>query len=106
MTLELHDEIKRVAHAIISEYIRSYPAMPHTEVLADFVDRLEFTVMKLRRLEGAAPVSAQAFQVQAPLPDDTSQGTDPNASPTPHTAISNEAPAGAVQTSGFMSTDE
>jgi hypothetical protein len=26
--------------------VRSYPADPHTEVLAKFVDRLEFTVMR------------------------------------------------------------
>jgi hypothetical protein len=51
-------------------------------------------------------------------PDDTSQGTDPNAkgpppgqapldgpiaeTPPPHTAISNKAPAEGVQTSGLM----
>ena len=29
--LILHDEIKQVAHAIISEYMRAYPAMPHTD---------------------------------------------------------------------------
>jgi hypothetical protein len=77
MTLQLHDEIKRVAHAIISEYVRSYPADPHTEVLAKFVDRLELTVMKLRRIEGAPAVSAHVLQAQAQM------GGDPNAKSPP-----------------------
>jgi hypothetical protein len=72
MSLELHDEIKKVAHAIISEYVRSYPAMPHTGVLTKFAYRLELATMKLTRLEGLAPNPADA-----PLPEGF-QGADPN----------------------------
>ena len=64
MTLQTHDEIKRVAHAIISEYVRAYPAMPHTEVLGDFVDRLELSVHKLRNAEMRA--RGQALQHEEP----------------------------------------
>jgi hypothetical protein len=64
MTLQTHDEIKRVAHAIISEYVRAYPAMPHTEVLGDFVDRLELSVHKLRNAEMRE--QGQALQHEEP----------------------------------------
>jgi hypothetical protein len=106
MTLHLHDEIKRVAHAIISEYVRSYPADPHTDVLAKFIDRLEFTVMKLRRIEGVPLRAIGAIQAQEEAPTEGFQGGDPNISipppNAPQTAIPNEAPAGGVQTSGWM----
>jgi hypothetical protein len=98
MTLALHDEIKRVAHAIISEYVRSYPADPHTDVLAKFIDRLEFAVMKLRRIEGV-PLRAIDAAIQAQ--EQAQMGGDPNAGHPP-TAVSNEAPIGSVLTSGLM----
>jgi hypothetical protein len=106
MTLQIHDEIKRVAHAIITEYVRSYPAMPHTEVLAKFVDRLGDAVLKLIKPEGDEPLQASP---QTVIPGEQDAG-DPNApapdgqmAPTPplQHAISNEGPAGGVQTSGL-----
>jgi hypothetical protein len=77
----LHDEIKQAAHAIISEYVRAYPSDPHTDVLARLSNRIDGAVLKL--MKG----------------DDVSSGPDPNASPVPHTAVSNEAPAG-----GYLDT--
>jgi len=71
MTLQTHDEIKRVAHAIITEYVRSFPAWPHTEVLSDFVDRLELSVHKLRNAEMRA-------QAKAPQTDVEPDAADPN----------------------------
>jgi hypothetical protein len=58
-----------------SEYVRSYPADPHTEVLAKFIDRLEFVVLKLRRIEGVPLRAIAAIQAQ----DEAQMGEDPNA---------------------------
>jgi hypothetical protein len=38
----------RVAHAIISEYVRAYPAMPHTEVLARFSNQLDGAIVQVQ----------------------------------------------------------
>jgi hypothetical protein len=79
MSLELHDEIKRVAHAIISEYVRSYPAMPHTGVLAKFAYRLELATMKLARVEGLPPNPLGPPEGQTkPLDGPIAEPADPN----------------------------
>jgi hypothetical protein len=72
MTLQIHDEIKRVAHAIITEYVRSYPAMPHTDVLRRFADQLDEAITGLLKPEGDEPLQASP---QTVIPGDA----DPNA---------------------------